>query len=114
MAAIGAIANPRPKHHRHARGSGGHVVDIRGLEDELTHRERKKFTERDLDDRALAEHSGANGCSHHRRLADWRFPNPAGSELLEQALRPIHRPTKNADVLTDQKDVLVEAHFGGD
>src|SRR5699024_379916 len=63
-------------------------------------------------DRAQPQHRGTDGDAGEAFLRDRGVPHPAGTELLEQALRDLVRALERPDLLADEEDVLITLHLG--
>jgi hypothetical protein len=92
---------------RHADLAAEHVVDVRGVVDDLVHRQQREVDRHELDDRAQAEHRRADAHADDRVLGDRRVADALLAELLEQAGGDLEGAVEDADVLAHQEDVLV-------
>ena len=72
---------------RHARLAAEHVVDVRGVVDDLVEREQREVDRHQLDDGAQARHRRADAHADDRVLGDRRVAHALLAELLQQARR---------------------------
>ena len=97
----------RPNRQRHLQLSSRHRPVLRGLVDELLHREREEVLVHDLDDRAHALHRRADAAPDDRHLGDRRVADARRAELVEQPLGHRHRAAHLGDVLAHDEHAVV-------
>ena len=96
---------------RHARLAAEHVVDVRGVVDDLVEGEQREVDRHQLDDRAQPGHRGADADADDRVLGDRRVAHAPLAELLEQAVGDLEGAAEDADVLAHQQHALVAAQL---
>ncbi len=92
---------------RHARLAAEHVVDVRGVVDDLVERQQREVDRHQLHHRAQARHRRADAHADDRVLGDRRVAHAALAELLEQAVGDLEGAAEDADVLAHQHHALV-------
>ena len=90
-----------------------HVVDLRRLVDHLIHHQRQEVAEHDVDDRAHAGHRRTDGQAGKPGLGDRRVDHALRAELLHQPLHHLEGGARFGDVLAEQHDARIAAHFFG-
>ena len=81
---LAAAPDGRPIEDREGHLAAEHVVDLRGLIDDLVHRDKAERHLPPVDDRAEAAAGRADRHAGQRRFGDRRRPDPLGAELLQQ------------------------------
>jgi hypothetical protein len=92
---------------RYASLAGEHVVDVRGVVDDLVEREQREVDRHQLDDRTQAGHRRTDADADDRVLGDRRVADALLAELLEQAVGDLEGAAEHADVLAHQHHALV-------
>jgi hypothetical protein len=87
--------------------AAGHVVDLRGVVDDLIERQDRERHGHHLDDRAKSGHGGSGGDAGYGGLRYGSVYDAPAAVLVEQARGYAKGALVAADILTDQKDVLV-------
>jgi hypothetical protein len=97
--------------HRDGQRAAGEVAGVRRLGDEPVERDADEVDEHHLDDRAVATHRGADGCAEEAGLGDRRIQHALRSELLQEALGDLERPSAAGDVLAETEHLRVCRHL---
>ena len=95
---LAAAPDGCPIKDREGHLAAEHVVDLRGLVDDLVHRYE---AERDLppvDDRAEAAAGGADRHAGQRRFGDRRRSDPLRAELLQQRRKRVGRHVEDLGI----------------
>ena len=95
------------QHQRDGDLAAEHVVDVRGVVDDLVEGEQGEVDRHQLDDGAQAGHGGADAHADDRVLGDRRVAYALLAELVEQAGGHLERAPEHADVLAHQEHALV-------
>ena len=104
-------------HHRDAQLPVRHVPHLRRLVDQLVHALEEEVRVLQVRDRSHSHQRGADRGTRNRLLTDRRVDDAVVTEFLGQAEVHAERtaePSGDADVLADEKDLLVVAHLLGD
>ncbi len=96
---------------RHAGLAGEHVVDVRGVVDDLIEGEQGEVDRHQLDDGTQPGHGCADADADDRVLGDGRVAHALLAELVEQTVGDLEGATEDADVLAHQEDALVAAQL---
>jgi hypothetical protein len=73
-------------------------VDLRGLIDDLVHRDKAKRHLPPVDDRAEAGARSTNRHAGQRRFGNWRRADPLGAELPEQRRNGVGRHVEDLGI----------------
>ena len=99
---------------RHRRAAAVPVAQRRRLVDDLVEAARDEVGELHFGDRSIASQRCADADPDNRRLGDRRVEHTHLAELVEQPLRGAERAAVRADVLAEDEDLRVAAHFFGE
>ena len=103
---LGPHAHPghdrSPDHERHGELPAGEVVQLRGLVEDLVHRDADEVEELDLAHRPHARDGETDRVADRARLAERRVADPLLAVVVEEAAGDAERAAVGADVLTDQ------------
>ena len=92
----------RADHERHGELAAREVVQLRGLVEDLVHRDADEVEELDLAHCADAGDREADGVADRARLAERRVADPLLAVVLVEPARDAERAPVGADVLADQ------------
>ena len=84
-----------------------HRADLRGVVDDLVHRDEQEVQRHDLDDGTLAEHRSADTGADEALLRDGGVAHAVGPELVEEAGGDLVGAVEDADLLAHDEDALV-------
>src|SRR3990172_1544095 len=96
---------------RHAPLPSEHVMHLRGVVDDLVHRQEAKVDRHKLGDGALPADRRAHRHADDRAFGNGRVPNAILAEFVEQAARHGVRAAVRADVLAHDEYTFVAQHF---
>ena len=88
-----------------------HVAGLRDLVRDDVPAHGEEVGEHDLGDRAQARHRGAHGGAQDRLLGDGRVLHALAAELVEEPDGGLEHATGSGDVLAQEHDVGITAHF---
>jgi hypothetical protein len=97
----------RANHERHAHLAAEHVLNLRGVVDDLVHRHQDEVDRHDLDHRPQAHHGGADAGADEPLFRDRGLAHAHGAVLLPQAGRDLVGALEPADLLAHQEHVGV-------
>jgi len=105
----GALRHPND--HRYPRLAAEHVVDVRGVVDDLVVGEQREVDRHQLHDGTQAGHRRPDGDPDDRVLADRRVAHAPLAEALEQPVGDAESTAEDPDVLAEEHHPLVVVHL---
>jgi hypothetical protein len=108
-----AGAHAAAQHDRDLQAAVRHVLQLRGLVDQLAHRVEDEVDEHEIDDRPGAARGRAGAHADEAALGDRGVAQPLRPVLLVQPERRLEVAAARADALADDEDCRVALHLLG-
>ncbi len=88
-----------------------HVMNLRGLIDQLIHHQSQEIPEHDVDDRPQTRHRGSDANAGESSLGDWGIDDTLLSELLHEARQHLERGSRFGNVFPENTHPWIAAHL---
>ena len=95
---------------RHDCASAEHVLHLRGLVEDLIHRDADEIHEHQVADRAQATSCGSDAKTDDRLLGNRGVLDTLIAELGQESVEHMEDTAVAGDILTDQEDIGISSH----